>query len=276
MKNFLTSAFIFTNVQGTSSININVTDFVFENLQTGTVSGSIMDLLNRIQPMQTNRISLPAVTPFDLKNYGCYCTGTNWNFGRASPKDQYDKICMNQNKAYHCLVQDAENNADFCDPVTEEYEFEVAFDASALTLSVTCQEENLTTFCKRNKCLIDLRSIYDAFTLQQNFIYPDIDFLGHIGEYNGRGTFEPETTCVQSGSIGSSELHSYQKTCCGDYPLRSWFLSNEQNYAHRECCEYNDLNMQLLWNDSNLKAGKFYHTDFQSCCTFGVKTYAAC
>lgn len=274
MKNFIISAFIFRKVLGTSSVNINVTDFVLENLQTGTVSGSIMDLLNRIKPVQTNRISLPAVTTFDLTNYGCYCTGSNWHFGRDSPKDQYDKICMNQNKAYHCLVQDAENNADFCDPVTEEYEFEVELNASTQNLIVTCGEENLTTFCKRNKCLVDLKSVYDAFTLQQNFIYPDIEFLGHIGSFDGRGSFEPETMCMHTGSVDGG--YSYQKTCCGDYPLRSWFLSNEQNYAHRECCEYNDLNMQLLWNDANLKAGKVYHTDFQSCCTFGVKTYAVC
>ena len=160
-----------------------------------------------------------------------------------------------------------------CDVKSEQYEFDAEIIMDGLVpvaVELSCKDQNADVgYCSRNKCLIDLRAMLEFGALTDAFYFPDVETFGHVGFFEGRGTFEPTVeNCKGIGSGGGSGA-TYAKECCGDYPFRNYYYQN-MDTATMGCCEYDDIDAQTIWKDPTLQLGQGYRIDMKQCCASGV------
>ena len=211
---------------------------------------------------------------FDLENYGCWCQGDILTQGHGTFQDDFDKICYNKYRGLECIYMDSVDQGDPCDVETVTYGFETTIiydDGTPVSLVFSCQDENAAEFCSRNKCLIELRAMLDYQTLAENHFFPDVDTFGHIGFFEGRGTFDPSKLNCELGGPGVLKT---DKECCGDYPFRNYFFHDIMNT--KDCCEYEVASLQQTWNDTTLLVGQAFDTAVDVCCETGVFTVGTC
>jgi len=236
-------------------------------LKAGTYkNGNLIDIIiNDIEPPATERYGIPVpINTFDLKNYGCWCQGTNWPHGKGQVVDDFDRICLNQYKGYECIRMDSSDRNEACDPENADYTWDLTVENN--NFIIECSDDNLGNFCKTETCKVDLRSIFAWWEKTSNFYFPSMQDYGHVG--SGHGSFDPEIECSVGGTVRRDKI------CCGDYPYRSWYLkTNDVDFTNnRECCKYDDITIQDLWNDDSMRVGTFYHSDIERCCPHGVVT----
>jgi len=251
----------------------------YENIQNGTISEStlpdyIKSITESIQPDLALDRGYGAMLPYNVlnstENYGCWCQGEILKRGHGEPQDQFDRICYHQYRGRECLRMDCIDRGEPCDVANQKYEFEaelIMIGNVPVELQLSCKEINENYgYCSRNKCLIDLRAMLEFRELIDNWYYPDVTTYGHTGFFDGRGSFDPSAENCMSHPGGTNQ---FEKECCGDYPFRNYYLQNQATPS-MECCEYDDVSAQTVWNDPLLKIGQGYRYDSKQCCDSGV------
>jgi len=228
-----------------------------------TYTGNVFEFLKKCQPPKIERFGLIHAQPMYqvIENYGCWCQ-SHFSDGYGYVQDEFDQICKDLNMGYHCLADEG------CSIYSTDYELKISWDAISRVLSLECAD-SITDPCDLNKCIMDIRAAAEMGDLYSQYIFPEMTMLGHIGasSFPG-GTFDPEENCpVLPGSIG---ITTRNKQCCGSFPYRIWFYTNDDSLSHRQCCEFDDEAVQNDWNDSFLKVGKAFNSTNQVCCSDGV------
>jgi len=194
---------------------------------------------------------------FNLQGYGCWCRGPHWEHGKGQAVDGFDDLCRKQHHNYDCLQMDDET----CDGITTRYDVDLwMVDREVF---VECINDPVTESCKAKTCMIDVQIVKEFVALTKAMNFPIVSEYGHYMSTNG--FFDPAVECPR----GDNSVR--EKQCCGSFPFREWFLKNgDAEFRTRECCEYDDIQVQADWRDSSIKRGRYYDSSIEVCCADGV------
>jgi len=189
----------------------------------------------------------------DIQFYGCWCfLDGDWDYAKGPVQDYLDQQCKILVQNYRCLVMDALDRGDTCDPHTQPYDPYNLFLGSEDVVG-ECEQRN--TGVPNEECAIGLCKADGSFTLelfalmfQQGGIaasQPPYDpTMTHVSQ---NGNFNHATECKYDyKGAGRSE-----KECCGKYPERFPFKTFGGDKA---CCE------------GTPDGGKTYSTLSMQCC----------
>lgn len=171
----------------------------------------------------------------DVLSSGCWCNLiNNYNKQHGHPVGAMDTACRAHSHCYKCMTMDyacteAQNAYQvFLDTRTDEF---------------TCERNDDP--CALNACQCDVE-------LVNNLVLAAGDDSNQIASLTEYGGFDASVQCVSSGAGGNKP-----DQCCGEYPKRFPFFSND---GRRDCC-----------------AGKTYNTYSLECCASGeVKGIGSC
>jgi len=181
-----------------------------------------------------------------LHGYGCWCFFGNIDsaLGRGPPLDAYDSICQKLALCYRCVIVDAENEAEDCDP------FSVVFNAN-LQVSGAFGIQNVSTTCQtNNEANCAWRTCTCAMTMITGFFNLSFD-SSNVYDDNMKHTngFEYNVECPQQGKADDRQ-------CCGFYPNRRTFDNGD---ANRACCHersiYNPIRHQCCDDGNHVGLG---------------------
>jgi len=191
----------------------------------------------------------------DIQYYGCWCyLDETWDQAKGPVQDGLDQECKNLVMNYRCLVMDALDRGETCDPHAQQYTEYNLFQGGQ-DLVGECNLENkdeLNAQCAIDLCIADGTFTLNLFSLmvQQGGIaasQPPYDpAMTHKNNANSPGDFKPAEEC-QYGYKGAGRS---DKECCGAYPNRYPFKTFEGDKA---CCNTAD-------------GGRTYSTLSLQCC----------
>jgi len=181
-----------------------------------------------------------------LHGYGCWCFFGNIDsaLGRGPPLDAYDAICQKLSLCYRCVIVDAENENEDCDPFTVTFNanLQVSGAFGIQNVSTTCQTNNEEN-CAWRTCTCAMTMITNFFNLSfdSSNVYDD-----NMKHENG---FEYNVECPQQGKADDRQ-------CCGFYPYRRTFDNGD---ANRACCHersiYNPIRHQCCDDGTHVGLG---------------------
>lgn len=154
-----------------------------------------------------------------LQNYGCHCFPKNSREagGAGAAVDEYDQLCLNLARCHKCIEFDHLNYInDAWDSDIGKYRFSVNADNS-----IDCESGN-DDLHKQDLCKCDAQ-----FAIAMGLMWDDstFNFANWGGKNNNQYTLDYESTCVPSGAGLQADA------CCGDYPARQPYDSN-----NKDCC----------------------------------------
>jgi len=196
-----------------------------------------------------SRMDSPGEKAVDLSplfGYACWCFFGNVNsqYGRGPPLDGTDAVCQKLVLCYRCIIVDAENSNEDCDPYTQ------TFDATVIVSGIGGGLNNITTGCmsnNNNNCAWMTCSC--TMTLTDNLINLAFDPNDNYNnDYKHENGFDYALDCPQQGK-------SQDRQCCGHYPTRRTY----DRHAERACCHeksiYNPLRHQCCEDGSHIGLG---------------------
>jgi len=226
-----------------TKVNANfekITD-LFVQLEEAAYNKTIAD-----DPSQANNrgfVPTMMLLMTDIQYYGCWCyLDASWDNAKGPVQDGLDQECKNLVQNYRCLVLDALDRGQTCDPAAQDYESYNLFGGSGnLTLDCATSGNELgdqdTSQCRIDLCVADGDFTLNLFALmfQTGGIaasQPPYDpAVAHANNQGGSslGLFDPTTDCKYNyQGYGRSE-----KECCGSYPTRFPFKTYNGDKA---CC----------------------------------------
>jgi hypothetical protein len=180
-----------------------------------------------------------------LWGYGCWCFFGNLDstLGRGPPIDAYDALCKELTQCYRCIVHDADNAEDDCDPYNTSFDSSMAVSGSLGITNITtsCQTQNVEN-CSWRTCSCAMTMVTGFFNLafDPNNVY-DLNLKHSEG-------FDYNLECPQQGRASDRQ-------CCGFYPNRRTFDRGEA----RDCCHertiYNPLRHMCCDDGSHVGLG---------------------
>jgi len=181
-----------------------------------------------------------------LHGYGCWCFFGNIDslLGRGPPLDAYDAICQKLALCYRCVIVDAENEDDDCDPFTVSFQASLQINGAfgIQNVSSSCQTDNEAN-CAWRTCTCAMTMITNFFNLSfdSSNVYDD-----NMVHDNG---FEYNVECPTQGKADDRQ-------CCGFYPNRRTFDNGD---ANRACCHersiYNPIRHQCCEDGTHVGLG---------------------
>jgi len=191
-------------------------------------------------------------TPFildklqDIQFYGCWCyLDATWDQAKGPVQDGLDQECKNLVQNYRCLVLDALDRGETCDPEAQEY-IEYNLFSSQQDLVVECETNGNQNGDPQNnnqnaQCMIDLCKADGEFTLNLFALMfqtggiaasnPPYDpNVAHSSNVPNPGTFDPAIECATNLLQGAGRS---DKECCGEYPTRFPFKTFN---GDKDCC----------------------------------------
>lgn len=175
----------------------------------------------------------------DIQFYGCWCyLDSSWDQAKGPVQDGLDQECKNLVMNYRCLVMDALERGETCDPHAQDYEEYNLFGGSEQLIS-ECNDKNKddeNPECRIGLCISDGEFTLNMFALMfqvggisasQPPYDPAMTHANNQG--NGNGLFNPATECKYDyKGAGRSD-----KECCGAYPSRFPFKTFD---GEKACC----------------------------------------
>jgi len=175
----------------------------------------------------------------DIQYYGCWCyLDTDWDTAKGPVQDGLDQECKNLVSNYRCLVLDALDRGDTCDPATQDYVEYNLFGGNTNVIndcSSNGNELEVDSQCRIDLCIADGTFTLNLFSLilQSGGISantPPYDpAVTHTNNANFPGAFDPAVECVTNGLNGGGRS---EKECCGTYPSRYPF----KTYGGEKAC----------------------------------------
>lgn len=140
---------------------------------------------------------------------------------------------------YRCLISDALDRGETCDPATQEYT-EYDLFGSIDSVADNCAQSNLNENngqCRTDLCIADAHFVVNLFPLMFQVggisnswqpyssisYHPEYRHANYSSEYYTNmgdyvGTFDPTIQCFEQGVSGTENL---PESCCGTYPSRT-------------------------------------------------------
>ena len=130
----LISASLAVGLFGSASANFEKIKTVFLQMEEAAYNKTVEE-----DPSQANDRGF---SPFimqnllDIQYYGCWCyLDTDWDTAKGPVQDGLDQECKNLVSNYRCLVLDALDRGETCDPATQDYtEYRVVFENVELSV----------------------------------------------------------------------------------------------------------------------------------------------
>lgn len=173
--------------------------------------------------------------------YGCWCIAHGENpllAKRGLPADQIDSVCKDHALCYECARMDYGHT---CDPTQVGYQVTGMKDLVSNHRFLSCEN---TDVCEQSLCQCDKML---AEGLVRTYDQWDEQYHISTSGFDGRAQCELPEPIHDWGELDQ---------CCGEYPLRAPYRSDNGN---RQCC-----------------VDKTYHTYYLECCNNEVKTKGFC
>jgi len=173
--------------------------------------------------------------------YGCWCIAHGENpllAKRGLPADEIDSVCKDHALCYECARMDYGHT---CDPTQIGYQVTGNKDLITGKRYLTCDNSDV---CEQSLCQCDKML---AEGLVRTYDQWDEQYHISTSGFDGRAQCELPEPIHDWGELDQ---------CCGDYPLRAPYRSDNGN---RQCC-----------------VDKTYHTYYLECCNNEVKTKGFC
>lgn len=193
----------------------------------------------------------------DIQFYGCWCyLDDSWDTAKGPVQDGLDQECKNLVQNYRCLVLDALDRGETCDPQNQDYTEYNLFGGSEQLISECRTNANLgaeNEQCRMDLCIADGQFTLNMFALmfQQGGIaasQPPYDpNVAHSTNTENPGEFDPAIECLTNGLQGAGRS---EKECCGSYPERFPFKTFG---GDKGCCAertYSTLALQCCIGES--------------------------
>lgn len=180
-----------------------------------------------------------------LHGYGCWCFLGNVDsqLGRGPPIDAYDTICKALSLCYRCVIVDAANEGEDCDPFTVTFNanLQVSGAFGISNVSSSCQTNNVEN-CSWRTCTCAMTMVTSFFNLSfdSSNVYDD-----NVVHSNG---FDYSLECPQQGK-------SQDRQCCGFYPNRRTYDRHEARNCCHERTIFNPLRHQCCDDGSHVGLG---------------------
>jgi len=192
--------------------------------------------------LASDRGFVPFIMGFlaDIQFYGCWCyLDDTWDIAKGPVQDGLDQECKNLVQNYRCLVLDALERGETCDPQNQDYTEYNLFGGSEQVVqecNTNGNENDENSQCRIDLCIADGQFSLDLFALmfQQGGIaasQPPYDpNVAHGNNSENPGTFDPLIECLTNNLQGAGRS---EKECCGSYPTRFPFKTFDGDKA---CC----------------------------------------
>jgi hypothetical protein len=255
----LISASLAVGLFGSASANFEKIKTVFLQMEEAAYNKTVEE-----DPSQANDRGF---SPFimqnllDIQYYGCWCyLDTDWDTAKGPVQDGLDQECKNLVSNYRCLVLDALDRGETCDPATQDYT-EYNLLGGGLDLPAECVDENVNE--ENGQCRIDLCIADGTFSLNLFSLMfqtggiaassppydPNVAHSNNsVANAGAGGTFDPAVECLTNGLSGAGRS---EKACCGSYPERFPFKTFN---GDKDCCgdrTYATLGLQCC-NDADV------------------------
>ena len=161
-----------------------------------------------------------------IENYGCHCIfGDNWKKGRSRPLNDVDQSCKDLTNCYKCINLDETygmENDGSCDPEDQDFNFPDLDRAENEGILESCLAVNNNDICKARLCSCDTKFV---LTIVEKF-FEGLE-IDNNSRHSGPGSQFFENYCPPTSSG-----FNVQKACCGDYPTRFPYRSDNG----KACC----------------------------------------
>jgi len=195
-------------------------------------------------------VGLIATRLTDLDHYGCWCYFDDlWDTAKGPVQDGLDAECKKLVNGYKCLVRDALDRGETCDPQSQSYETYNLFGANPDVRQDCTTNSNLDLPAEQQQCAIDLCIVEGTFTLTlfallvSDYVnqnpQPYDPTLAHPTNVNA-GVFDPAIECVTNTLNGAGRS---DKECCGTHPERFEYKTFN---GERACCGERTFNTVTL------------------------------
>jgi len=238
----LISASLALGLIGSASANFDKIQSVFAQLEEAAYNKTIED----DPSAASDRGFTPFIMTFlaDIQYYGCWCyLDTNWDTAKGPVQDGLDQECKNLVSNYRCLVLDALDRGETCDPAIQDYTEYNLFAGSQQVVN-ECNTNGNELVLTNSQCQIDLCIADGTFTLNlfslmfqaggisaQNPPYdPAVAHAANTENGGNPGTFDPTVECLTNALSGAGRS---EKACCGVYPERYPFKTFN---GDKDCC----------------------------------------
>jgi len=234
----LISASLAIGLIGSASANFDKIQDVFLQLEEASYNKTIED-----DPSAANDRGF---TPFmmthlvDIQYYGCWCyLDSDWDTAKGPVQDGLDQECKNLVSNYRCLVLDALDRGDTCDPALQDYTPYNLFAGSQDVVgecAVNGNQNGANSQCQIDLCIADGTFTLNLFALMFqlggiNQNTPPYDpSVTHAANTDNPGTFDPAVECLTNALNGAGRS---EKACCGSYPNRYPFKTFN---GEKDCC----------------------------------------
>lgn len=194
--------------------------------------------MNKIKMVKNLILYLQDVPMFGKYfNYGCHCfrnEGQNFlkDMTIGKPQDRPDKVCRDHSRCHACIKMDYKS---FCD-VHRGYEFEARVDSVTNTKYIQCTDSFDT--CHRSLCECDKALAYDL---------ADSEGIWSLVHHTDWGAFKADQHCDiyndgdrphihLKSAVMDVKLNEPILQCCGEYPRRYPYHSDDGFGGERKCC----------------------------------------
>merc|ERR1712048_348037 len=218
-----------------ASANFEKIKILFEQLEEASYNKTIADDPSLANDRGFSTFILGFLE--DIQFYGCWCyLDDTWDQAKGPVQDGLAQECKNLVMNYRCMVMDALERGETCDPHNQDYTEYNLFGGSQDVIG-ECEEENKND--ENPECRIALCKADGTFTLNLFALMvqgggiaasqPPYDpAMTHANNAAG-GRFNPSDECKYDyKGAGRSD-----KECCGSYPSRFPFKTFE---GEKACC----------------------------------------
>jgi len=207
-----------------------------------------------------------------IRFYGCWCyLDGDWDLGKGPVQDGLDQECKNLVMNYRCMVMDALERGETCDPHLQDYTEYNLFGGSNDVVGEceTNGNENAeNSLCRIALCKADGEFSLNLFSLmfqmggiENNEPPYDLNMAHSNNELTPGGDFKPADECKYDyKGAGRSD-----KECCGAHPNRFPFKTFN---GEKACCgdrTYSTLTMKCCAENPPAVTEDFLTTLDDSC-----------
>lgn len=153
-----------------------------------------------------------------IYGYGCYCLNLgdrplSGMMNGVVPIDEVDEMCFRWTKCNRCAAID---EGEGCSAETTKYRFKLGSGPD----DIICQDKEGS--CANDLCKCDREAVLNLRSMLGN-LSGDSKYLSHNG-------FNPDTECKRRPNTRNTA--DSRTECCGEYPKRFPFNSNQ-----KQCCD---------------------------------------
>lgn len=283
---------------GTATASITTLNKLSKAIEQARRNGTARDPTLRDLPGQSSNFA------DYFKPYGCWCNfdqqADKIAYGRGEPIDAWDRLCKDLQGGYECAVIDAKARGDSCDPLGLDFaieDFSAAESAYKMHHGVDPWAWSFTApadvmqfgvsdplwrcmvvddKCKTDVCIAEYWFLMEAWKL---IFEQESDFNTASGQPELIENVMTSNSFIDDGfdrdlncAPRSVNRRGAGKACCGNWPRRHSYKTENSVGNDRSCCETEENVRDFNNNWYNVGTGKVFDSTVLKCCTDGSLT----